>query len=336
MTEINAPTTAATSSIGATWPPVPTNNDRLRGFYADRIIPATQAEVYAFGDELEAVRSVMASEQLGSRLAVKAIMETGAISLLRSFVKVEAAVPLANGHHDLQMVFLGFNLGSRRPAEQEFINGQSTIFNAIYTGRSGNNTNLPNTDGLVVETLRGDTAAPDRIESLTPEFSELFTPFGYDQTNTAAILGDPNNTLVYLRNEETGHIVSSAMAETATVAVGGLGDIAITEITEAITRSEFRGHGYYRLVSRLLVNEMRDQIEDGRPINAIYGEGNIASPGVLVAAAQNGRRFSMEDAAALGVPRNRFGILPQSFAIADGSEPGYRDLAVSYLTDIVK
>lgn len=329
-------TTTETSSIGAAWPPCPSNNDRLRGFYDGGVIPADQTAVYEFTDELEAIRSTMVAESTASRLAVKAVMEDDALQLVRSFVRIEAAIPLGNGHEGLSIAYLGFNNTSRLVTDPEMATHRAQINNAVHGLQANRQHTTHTADNLAVHVHDGATADSTDIAALTPEFSQLFSVFGYSPAETETILGDSSNLIVYMRNPDDGRIVSSAMAETGTIAVQGLGDVTITEITEAITPEEFRGRGYYRLVSGLLVRELCDRVANGQAIHAIFGEGNLAAAGVLRAAAQNGRRFSLQDARRYGITSSSFGVLPNSFAINDGNEPGYRSLAVSYVPGIVR
>ncbi len=123
------------------------------------------------------------------------------------------------------------------------------------------------------------------------------------------------------------------MAEKATITINGFGELSLVEITEASTHPDYRQRGLYRAVSGYLIQHLVSLCrDDAVPIDVLYGESNLAMPGVVIAAHQNGRRFSYFDRDSLGCDNSAFGILPQNFAVADGVETrDYNDFAVSYI-----
>lgn len=167
-------------------------------------------------------------------------------------------------------------------------------------------------------------------QSLVPQFVDLYGKFGYNEEEVSELLTNDSNTVCYVEDQE-GQVVSTALAERATIEVEGCADIVVVEITEAITLTEMRGKGLYSSLSGFLVEHLLED-HTQRPISIIYGESNLSSPGVIYSARKNGRLFSFYDGAIFGIDRDDFGILEQNFSVNDGVETRpYNDFALSYV-----
>ena len=157
----------------------------------------------------------------------------------------------------------------------------------------------------------------------------MFDIFGYDEADVAEILNNADNTIIYL--EVDGEVVSTAMAERAQIPIAGFGALELYEVTEASTLPNLRELGLYKIASGLLLEHLLNQ-QATSPVHAIYGESNLAMPGVLIAGHKNGRRFNFFDRRRLSISNPNFGLLQQNFHIDDGREQRpYNDFAVSYL-----
>ena len=144
-------------------------------------------------------------------------------------------------------------------------------------------------------------------------------------------MSNPKSTFAYIK--KANWVISSPLGGRAVIEVAGEESFRIVEITEASTRVEYRRRGLYKAISGFLIEKLIEESKDTvNPIGAIYGETNLAMPGVVFAAVENGRRFSYFDAPWLGINRPDFGILPQNFKVEDGVETRpYNDFALSYV-----
>lgn len=328
MSELHLSAPGQTSSIGATWPPVESSHHRIRGFYDQRVV-RTPDDAANFAAEFEMHRQNM--EQPYDRLSIRLIGCFAALHALdQNGVPLEAAIPLANTEPGLAIGYVGWNAPGRR-IDAEHLTAESQLLDDIA--------------GIETKTLdyslelRRRGFEPHIVDRYTPEANkELLLPrlltmyeaFGYDEKDVRDILANPDNTIAYI--EDQGQIVSTAMAEEAEIAVNDLEPLLIAEITEASTHKDYRRQGLYRLVSGFLTQELLARHRaTGRPLNALYGESNLAVRGVVQAGHDNGRRFSRFDGVLPGARRPEFGILPQNFHLADGAETRpYNDFVVSY------
>lgn len=310
--------TSETSSIGAVWPPQPTTHNRLRGFYTDGIVRSA-AEAQTFAEYFRAYERDLTAEN--DRLSVRVVAHTGSLAMLSEMgVTIEAAIPLARPESDLVVAYAGSNSVSRTLSTEQIASHSELLTRTAANRGASKKHTLPAGWGYG-RVIPGDSGA------LVGSFTQLYKPFGYDEAATAGLLDDPHNTIIYISTDQDA-IVSTAMAERAEIAVGSLDPLTLVEITEASTLSAYQGQGLYRIASGILLQSL---IQDPT-IHAIYGESNLAKPGVIIAAHENGRRFSHFDAAPFGINNPGYGVLPQNFHVADDSEVRqYNDFAVSYV-----
>lgn len=323
-----------TSSIGAAWPPVEASFERQRGFYMEGVVGPDHASVADFTEQYRDQRSFFGRvhSETGlraTRLSVRAVVASTAVRQIAQLMPVEAAIPLGGEHQGHHIVYVGANT-TGRDVHSNIIDKHRQRLAEVIDG------NLPSPitqADLTSRNIEVSTVRPEQSAEYLDQFCELYRSFGYDRKDTEELLENPDNTIVFARDVTNGDVVSSAMAEHASIEIAGMGELSIVEITEAITRPDQRGRGLYRVVSGLLTDELVDQSKNGEsPIHAIYGESNLAAVGVLRAAYQNGRRFSAFDGQELGIDSPRFGILPQNFSVQDGIEQRpYNDFAVSYV-----
>ena len=321
-----------TSSARAGWPPAPSSHNRLRGFY-DRSVVRTPDQVAEFAAEFASWRSELQAHPTLDRLSLRCIGSLAVIGALEAHgVTVETVIPMSNTEPNMAIVYVGWNDADRHVAPERFAASRELLRRvtaqtvkpidcAVELGRRGYAARL--IDRNTLEPVR--TALADR-------FMALYSIFGYSQEDVRELLANPCNTIAYIQNA-AGEVVSTAMAEEVELDVDGLDPLRIVEITEASTHPDYRGRGLYRLVSGMLVSELLQcHRQNGRPLNALYGECNLMTPGVLVAAHQNGRRFSHFDGVQLGTNQpSEFGILPQNVRVDDGTETrAFNDFATSY------
>ena len=321
-----------TSSIHASWPPVPSTHNRLRGFYDDRVL-RSEIDVACFAEVFRSYRDRLLADSDLSRLSIRCVSEIGSVALLAAAdLAVEGLIPFRRLGQDLALVYAGWNRPNRRLRREDI--ARHTALLHITEQRSRNAfdaAEIMQSNGLTPHIIDRNTPAEARAAA-ADRFNDLYAAFNYNEANVQTLLNDPSNTVAYA--ETCGTVVSTAMAEAGTVDVHGIGAVRLTEITEAYTRLEYRGRGLYKAISAYLCDRLlNDRAAGTREMDILYGESNLSMPGVVFAAHENGRRFSHFDAARFGFPQHpAFGILPQNFSINDGTKTReYNDFALSYV-----
>jgi hypothetical protein len=320
-----------TSSIGACWPPEPASHQRLRGFYDHALYSGADVEQFTEQFELHA-RS--AQEQGLTRTTIRAVVDAPMIRRIHDAgVRVEAAMPIA-GHDGRWVAYMARNDEDRSMGVDAVAGHEERLAMRPVSRqredwvRSGRGLWLP--EGIV-----HSRTSPAAREQLVPRFTELYEAFGYTEDDVAELVTSPNNTIAYLEHED--QIVSTAMAEVGRVMVKGFGVLTMAEITEGITREDFRRTGLYRRVTAALVRRI---VGVGPAavggLHVLFGECNLNMPGVLLAARENGREFSRDRTdrgRRLGLPVDpKFGMLEQNFRVEDGVETRpYNDFALSWI-----
>lgn len=307
-----------TSSIGASWPPVVASNQRLRGFYTEALI-ADQQSADNLAEHVQAATEEMFELKDITRVSIRAVVDQCVLPRLTfEHASVEAAIPIRDT--ELLVAYIGANQAVRQ-MRSEHISAHRKLLRSAVDAPSSPDSDVP------VKIVTQETA-----DDLIADFAQLYSIFGYGIDETRELLASPSNIIAYQQVQDK--VVSTAMAERGSVLIPGFGDLNLVEITEASTHPEHRKKGFYRHVSGHLMRHLVSSSQEGTiPIDVLYGESNLAMPGVIIAASQNGRRFSFFDRERLGRTEDSFGILPQNFAVADGSETRcYNDFAVSYVS----
>jgi len=324
MTE--RPTVAAIGPDTVVWPPqFDQTHDRAKGLY-DTVIDSDSA-VQHFAYQMHTIRGTVAEQC--SRLSVRAVIETERLSALehavwQAGIQVEAAIPLSGLGDSLAIAYTGWNAPERMLQQTWFERHVNTLNRAV---------SRPPTRGRPLELGVGfiDQRTPEATRrALIPQFAGIYALFGYAAGAAEQLLLNPANIVAYV-HDDNGDVVSTAMAAYERPYVSGM-SIPMVEITEAFTVPEYRGNGLYRTVSGHLTQALADR----ETISAIYGEGNLAMPGVIIAAHENNRQFSYHTRERFGIRNTRCGILAQAVRIEDGRAESerlpYNDLAVSYLS----
>jgi ribosomal protein S18 acetylase RimI-like enzyme len=294
-------------------------HNRLRGFYTDSVVE-TPAQVDAFAASFDAARVLVQTIEGVDRLSIRAVVHAGALATLEGrHIPVEAAVPLSAATPHLVVAYAAVNQPGREMSAEHLSRHRGALAQVVSQDQNARD----HTGGLASRGFSLHTVHPDDAQKLAPEFLGLYQAFGYGIAEVENVLASGDNAIAYVQSGD--RVVSTAMAERGAVTIGGLGEITLVEITEASTDPAFRGQGLYRAVS----GHLAESLVKDPTINALYGESNLTMGGVLVAAHQNGRRFSHFDQYGLRSPG--FGILQQNFHVADGAEKRpYNDFAVSY------
>ncbi|MDB5185174.1 MAG: hypothetical protein JWN38_982 [Candidatus Saccharibacteria bacterium] len=321
---------SSTSSIGAAWPPAPAAFERLRGIFNQGIVE-TAGDCASFADIFQYYCAELAGPTPPTRLSLRLVTYGRQLRLLESLgVTIEAAIPLANTEPEMVLAYAANNLTGREAGEQSL----AVHRRLLQTVGEQRLRDTRDKRKLLIEAGFMPGAVERQQETvdctqLERQFLEMYAIFGYDIHDVRQILTSPTNTIVYAANQDG--IVSTAMAERASIPIAGFGTLELAEITEASTRPDYRQRGLYKAVSGLLIEQllMRQAID---PVHALYGESNLTMPGVIIASYENGRNFSYFDHARFSVQNPNFGILQQNFSIDDGREQRpYNDFAVSYV-----
>lgn len=316
----------ATSSIGAVWPPAHSSAERLRGFYDEGIV-ATRQDCATFAEHFREQQAELTEQPELTRLSIRLVTFAGRLSVLETMgIRVEAAIPLAGTEPGMVVAYAAAN-APQREVPAATLHAHGGLLRAVVREHTVGKAQVP--PGYEPRVIDRQTTNAERTR-LEEQFLGMYGIFGYDRTDVREILHSPTNTIAYL--ESDGRVVSTAMAERASIPVAGLGRVELVEITEASTHPAYRQRGLYKAVSAELVRHILAR-QGTDPVHAIYGESNLAMPGVLIAAQENGRRFSYFDSDRFGLRgTDGFGILRQNMHIADGTERRpYNDFAVSYL-----
>lgn len=319
-----------TSSIGVAWPPTIASHERLKGFYPEVI--TSQSQLNDFSAEINAHATVM-SELALTRLSVRFIGSKAMIGLASEMgIHVEAALPFRYSR-DRHMAYVSVNAPSRQMTDLEV---HTTLIAQSSKKAAEPPKIIMDEPGLVPVIYNGsDPPAHDR-RTMVQNLAELYDVFGYDEGDVVRLLHNPNILLAYIQNPK-GRIISTALAEKAIVSVrkGLISEkYSLVEITEAITDPAHRGLGLYRKVSKALSIALDDKVIDPLP-QIIYGESNLSSPGVIIAARENGRDFATDNTNLyLSQPQPGFGILAQNYKVlGTGGDCQYNDFAVTYLPE---
>ncbi len=313
-----------TSSINAAWPPIVASHNRVRGFFDETILQTTD-DAASFAQECHNLARIMHEQQAGDRFSVRAVMHNNVLPQLEEAgLTVEAALPIYKEGIIFWLGYISHN-GAHRAISPNYASRHDAVLRHV-----AQKTSIKHPQPYEPQLVSSDMSNKERLR-LLPKFIEPYSYFDYDEADVAALLCNPKNTITYV--EENGIVLSTAMAELGTVAIKGFGELHLAEVTEAYTRASHRGQGLYKLVSGYLQEYLTTQRSQGElELDVLYGESNLAMPGVLIAAHQNGRRFSYFDAVELGVYSRTFGILAQNFSVNDGCETRpYNDFAVSYV-----
>lgn len=320
FTEIEAPRARPRlSSIGGVYPPVATDNERLRGFYNRTVTDPTSLDAFEANYEQQCA-AFEAADAL-SRLSIRLIVSHAMVRHLRD---LEAAVPFVHRGIPYALAYVGYNKPGRAATTTNYAAHQETIQAAMRaTHQPASIADTEAQHGLHVGML--DYASPPRArEALARQLAVPYQVFGFDSDETQHIMSrPPYNTIAHAR-DGAGSLVSVAVAEHYHPRLPEVPDLRLLEITWAYTEPSHRGKGIYQALSGMLVRHLSTVYEKVCPV--IFGEANLASSGVLRAASANGRCFNVTDAAQFGVDTPSFGILPQHTRIGEH----YQDFALTY------
>jgi hypothetical protein len=324
---------STTSSIGAAWPPIEASNDRLRGFYPEVVATASDADNLAVA--FEQSQRATHEHPNATRLSLRAVVEGKLLPTLGEAMQLEAALPIANTPGQY-ILYAAWNDPARKPTNAA-LEGHRSLITQAQSRPLVNGEPFAEllSKGFEPRILTPQTSLAKR-RNQKDRFLELYSKFDFNEDDVEELLTSPHNTIAYIENDE-GKVISTALAERGSVTVGGYateGILHIAEITEAVTDPAARGRGLYRALSGFLSKCVLEEQRTGQPpLDALYGESNLSSPGVIISAHRNGRKFSMDDASHLGLAHQpHFGILQQSVRVNDGSETRpYNDFALTYI-----
>lgn len=323
-----------TSSIGACWPAEVSSNNRIRGFYP--CVIEKDADYDKFHAEFEKSCEIASSLEI-DRVSFRFCATSRIIgSLVASNSNIEAIIPLSetddsgDGHF---ICYVAEN-AEHRKMTPEILASHRKLLNRAAASQIATDDPYKHITSLNGEINFIHNSEGAKTQRLVPAFLALYEKFGFSETDVAHILSSDDNMVAYVTND-AGNIICTALAERAQIPiVGALNDLVnIYEITEAVTHPDFTSQGFYRSLSRCLVDHLIERRNSGdEQIHAIYGESNLSSPGVIFAASKNGRKFSALDGELFGIKDTAFGILEQNYSVDDGIEKRpFNDFAVSYV-----
>jgi hypothetical protein len=316
--------TSFVSSIGElVWPPKETNNERLKGIFPNPINDNDSLKFLL--SELENLPFLNCS-----RITARALIST---EVLMNFDRknplchlFETVIPLDGevfGNYCL--VYLGKN-NPQRKSPKEIVEQQHKRAVSIFSqNHQERNHYFSDFEILVIdEKMRQDP----QIQQM---YYQLYSTFGWNEKEVVALINNPNNLLVAVKDGKNGRIVSSGLVEFADINFNGLPTpLKLAEITEAATLKEYRGRGLYQKVSDEILRILANQ---PNPPDLVFGESNLDAEAVLKIAAKQGRIPAFKTASDFNLPHAS--MLPQHVAIFQENRPSnypYNNLMVTYLT----
>lgn len=272
--------TEFTSSIGASiWPPIETNNERLKGIYPQVI--ETPEELEKFLKEFESLEFKNAT-----RISARAIISSNSLSLnLDGIQYIETLIPLTDCGipqlHDCLLIYIGKNQPNRR-TPSEILGFQYEQAYKIFFESQLLKKDVP--VGFTITHLTEEEKINERVLQM---YYNLYSLFGWSADEVVKMLKNPNNLLFTARNDKD-EIVCSAIAEQGKMSFFRNNEevvLSLVEITEAATLPDYRGNGLYQALS----DKILEFIAQHKKPHLIYGELNLDAPAVLKVAAKQGR-----------------------------------------------
>lgn len=308
------PVTHRLSSICGTYPPVRSDDERLRGFYNHDV--TNPDDIAAFTADYQKQLEALHNDDDLTRLSIRLIVSR---SMVRHLRDLEAAIPFCYEGADYALAYVGHN----KPGRSSSINyAQHLTAIADATSHAPAERHTADT-GVRIGTLDYASTDPAR-QDIARRLAVPYQLFGFSPEDVEhALSRPPYNNMVYAL-DPAGEIASVAVAEYYRPEFSALRNLRLFEITWAYTAPAYRRQGLYTTLSRMLIQRIESVYQGVHPL--IFGEANLASSGVLRAAGANGRRFNTYDADWFGVHDPFFGVLPQNTRISED----FQDFVVTY------
>ncbi len=320
--------TTPTSSVGeVVFPPVAASEKRKKGIFPS---------VIAMPSDLLNITSEFSNLPLDdetSRISVRYFVENNVLMNLTPQERMELTpslegiVRLAGDgtvFNDCSIIYLGKNADNRR-TQLDVFSAELQMAQEIFSKPPMKQEH--NYSGFTFREITPE----DKIDSaIIDQYTELYKAFGWTRAEVIKILQNPTNILLggFVENQ----LVSAGMAERAQFNIerGGIPQpFVMYEITEAATKSDYRGKGLYTQVAEKLM-----RLLSRTDIDLLYGESNLLSEPVIQAAHSLGRTSSIETMLEFGFPPR---FLEQHVRISGGANdtrpPGEKnDLLPTYMT----
>lgn len=320
--------TTPTSSVGeVVFPPVAASEKRKKGIFPSVIsLPHDLLNVASEFNDLPL-------DDETSRISVRYFVENNVLVNLtpeeRSAIapSLEGIVKLAGDEtvfNDCSIIYLGKNADDRRT--------QLDVFDAELqmTKKIFGSTPIKQERNYSGFTFREITSIDKVDPGIIDQYAQLYKAFGWSRNEVIKILQNPTNILLggFVGNQ----LVSAGMAERAQFTIERNGvpqPFVMYEITEAATKSDYRGRGLYTKVATELM-----KILSHTDIDLLYGESNLLSEPVIQAAHSLGRTSSVRTLHEFGFPPR---FLEQHVRISGGKNDmrppeEKNDLLPTYMT----
>ncbi|MFH0773249.1 MAG: hypothetical protein V1922_02970 [bacterium] len=317
-----------TSSVGeVVYPPVAASERRKKGIFPSAIsLPGDLMQLTGeFGD------LPLGGET--SRVSVRYFVENEMLTHLLPAERaqiapyLEGVVRLAGDgtmFNDCSIIYLGKNSDDRR-TRQDVVDAELQMAQRVFGSP------VARTEHDYAGFTFREITAEDKVDpAVIDQYAELYKAFGWTRDEVIKILQHPTNIL--LGGFVGDQLVSAGMAERAQFCIernGAPHPFVMYEITEAATRSEYRGKGLYTKVATELMRLLACT-----DIDLLYGESNLLSEPVIRAAHSLGRTSSLETLEEFGFPPR---FLEQHVRISGGKNDTRppeekNDLLPTYMT----
>jgi|GEM_PF-1411776 len=335
------------SSIGPTWPPRGTSQDRIKGFDIRQIVTditqiADYKALYAHaqaGSLGEYVHETFPKENRTtpeySRFSFRFLARTNLVPEIVTQMRdaVEVVIPLhgSGEFEEMSMVYIGFNDKTRQSSDEDLQVSQANVTRALERTPKSYQAIVENVvnQGYTLETPSLDARKNDG--DLRAQISSLYARFDWTPESVAKMLENPTSILCIAR--QNGEIVSAGIAELAEITIQteeGPRLFRMVELTEAATLEGHQKKGLYTAVAAEELRALANLPEDQRA-HIVLGECNGVSGGVINAARDLGRTFAFQDVDLLG--GNVKGYLPQHVPITGTpTHTKHNDLFPAYIS----
>jgi hypothetical protein len=273
-------------SVGPMWPPeFDERNHRVKGFCSEVINRWSE-----YTSKLEELHR-LANEKCVSRITARFILSNGT----NIDGRIEARIPLDGRWKGHELIYYGQNKEDRADNLRILEEEKRRI---DYIMDTSNVLPVPKKLAFARVKRHGSTLSfleqsisEGDLENLVDLYKSSYDEYTIPLTSESirTLIGDPGNLVAVARENDTGKIISIAIAETHSREVQtnkGPRTFSFSELSDAATYPDRRGEGIYTAIGISLMSKLTE-----RNVDLVYGEARACNFGVNVACRKMGRAF---------------------------------------------